>query len=175
MTEDNKIKIQYYQSPVGELLIGSFKNQLCLCDWRHRQARLTIDKRIQSALKTTYLEANSTVINATIEQLNSYFRQQRKQFNLPLLMLGTHFQQQVWQALHTISYGTSMSYQALANSIDNKKAVRAVANANAANAISIIIPCHRVIASNGKLTGYAGGLNTKKQLLLLEQGQTNNN
>ncbi|KXJ44609.1 MAG: cysteine methyltransferase [Cycloclasticus sp. Phe_18] len=175
MPEDNKIKIQYYQSPVGELLIGSFKNQLCLCDWRHRQARQNIDKRIQSALKTTYLEANSTVINATIEQLDSYFRQQRKQFDLPLLMLGTHFQQQVWQALQTIPYGTSMSYQALANSIDNKKAVRAVANANAANAISIIIPCHRVIASNGKLTGYAGGLNTKKQLLLLEQGQTNNN
>ena len=175
MTEDNKIKIQYYQSPVGELLIGSFKNQLCLCDWRHRQARQSIDKRIQSTLKATYLETNSSIIDTTIEQLSSYFRQDRKQFELPLLLLGTHFQQQVWQALQTIPYGTSLSYQALANSIDNKKAVRAVANANAANAISIIIPCHRVIASNGKLTGYAGGLNTKKQLLVLEQGQTNNN
>ena len=175
MTENNKIQVQYYQSPVGELLIGSFKNKLCLCDWRHRRARHRIDKRLQNALKANYFETNSSIIKTTIEQLNSYFHQQRKQFELPLLMLGSHFQQQVWQALQTIPYGSSMSYQTLAASIGNKKAVRAVANANAANAISIIIPCHRVIASNGTLAGYAGGLNTKKHLLSLEQGKTNNN
>ncbi|OUR86251.1 cysteine methyltransferase, partial [Cycloclasticus sp. 44_32_T64] len=160
----------HYKSPVGELLIGAFENQLCLCDWQYRRMRTTIDKRLQSALNATYIEKRCQVTDNTVEQLNNYFCKKRQQFDLPLLMLGTDFQQQVWNALLNIPYGANISYQTLANNINNKKAVRAVASANGANAISIIIPCHRVVASNGELTGYAGGLNAKKRLLALEQG-----
>jgi len=171
MTVTNKkILLQHYKSPVGELLVGAFENQLCLCDWQYRRMRTTIDKRLQTALNATYLEKRCPVTDLAVEQLNNYFCKERQQFDLPLLMLGTDFQQQVWNALLNIPYGSSISYQTLANNISNKKAVRAVASANGANAISIIIPCHRVIASNGELTGYTGGLNAKKRLLALEQG-----
>ncbi|MEO1889625.1 MAG: methylated-DNA--[protein]-cysteine S-methyltransferase [Cycloclasticus sp.] len=131
--------------------------------------RTTIDKRIQTALKAEYIEQACPTIDETIRQLDEYFAHQREQFDLPLLMLGTDFQQSVWNALLSIPYGTTQSYLELANSIGNKKAVRAVATANGANAMSIVIPCHRVIGSNGELTGYAGGLSAKKRLLSLEQ------
>ena len=131
--------------------------------------RTTIDKRIQTSLAANYIEQNSDVINNTIVQLDEYFQQKRTQFDIPLLMAGTDFQQSVWNALINIPYSSTTSYLELAESINNKKAVRAVASANGANAMSIIIPCHRVIGSNGELTGYAGGLPAKKRLLKLEQ------
>ncbi|PCH86029.1 MAG: cysteine methyltransferase [Piscirickettsiaceae bacterium] len=164
----NKIATQSYKTPYGELLLGSFNEQLCLCDWQYRRMRTTIDKRIQTALNATYIEQTSDVINNTISQLNEYFEQKRTQFNISLLMAGTDFQQSVWNALLNIPYGTTSSYLELAASINNKQAVRAVASANGANAMSIIIPCHRVIGSHGELTGYAGGLPAKKRLLTLE-------
>ncbi|HIP27800.1 MAG TPA: methylated-DNA--[protein]-cysteine S-methyltransferase, partial [Sulfurovum sp.] len=86
----------------------------------------------------------------------------------PLLMVGTDFQRSVWDGLIKIPYGTTASYLELSKNIDNEKAVRAVASANGANAISILIPCHRIIGSNGDLVGYAGGLSAKKKLLELE-------
>ncbi len=88
-------------------------------------------------------------------------------------MAGTEFQKQVWHTLKTIPYGQSISYLDLAKKLGQDSAVRAVANANAANALSIIIPCHRIIGSNGKLVGYAGGLQAKQGLLTLEQTQKN--
>lgn len=89
-------------------------------------------------------------------------------FQLPLAAKGTEFQQQVWQALKTIPYGETWSYQQLAEAIGNPKAVRAVGLANGKNPISVIVPCHRVIGKKGKLTGYAGGLDRKAALLKLE-------
>lgn len=164
----SSVSIQHYKTPYGELLLGSFNEQLCLCDWRYRRMRTSIDKRIKTALKTDYVEQPCALLDETARQLNEYFTQQLKQFDLPLLMLGTEFQQTVWNALLTIPYGATSSYLELANNISNPKAVRAVASANGANAMSVIIPCHRVIGSNGKLTGYAGGLLAKKKLLALE-------
>ena len=164
----SSVSIQHYKTPYGELLLGSFNGQLCLCDWQCRRMRTSIDKRIKTALKATYVEQPCTLLDETVRQLNEYFNQQRKQFDLPLLMLGTDFQHAVWNALLTIPYGSTRSYLELANNISNSKAVRAVANANGANAMSIIIPCHRVIGGNGQLTGYAGGLLAKKKLLALE-------
>ena len=169
MSVQREIQIQTYHSPVGPLIIGSFNDQLCLCDWQHRQSRATIDKRIQTSLRAHYKEKNAPVIKQTIEQLNQYFQNHLQQFDLPLLLLGTDFQHQVWLALQQIPYGKTLSYQALAGNINHQKAVRAVANANAANAISLVIPCHRVISSKGQLTGYAGGVETKRQLLALEK------
>ncbi|NLS11902.1 methylated-DNA--[protein]-cysteine S-methyltransferase [Vibrio sp. SM6] len=105
---------------------------------------------------------------AAATQLTQYFSQQRQQFDLPLDIQGTAFQQEVWQALTTIPYGETWSYLQLAQAIDNEKAVRAVGMANGKNPLAVIVPCHRVIGKNGQLTGYAGGLERKQKLLLLE-------
>ncbi|GAK86384.1 methylated-DNA-protein-cysteine methyltransferase [Vibrio ponticus] len=104
----------------------------------------------------------------TKTQLDEYFAGIRNQFELPLAAQGTAFQTQVWQALTTIPFGETWSYQQLADAIDNPKAVRAVGLANGKNPISIIVPCHRVIGKSGKLTGYAGGVERKAALLKLE-------
>lgn len=103
------------------------------------------------------------------QQLQQYFAGDRQQFDLPLAPQGTDFQQRVWQALGTIPYGVSWSYQQLAITIGNPKACQAVGMANSKNPLSIVTPCHRVIGKNGKLTGYAGGLDKKQTLLDLEQ------
>jgi methylated-DNA-[protein]-cysteine S-methyltransferase len=100
--------------------------------------------------------------------MKDYFAHERKDFNIPLLTVGTDFQKSVWEGLIKIPYGTTASYLELSKNIGNEKAVRAVASANGANAISILIPCHRIIGSNGDLVGYAGGLPAKKKLLELE-------
>lgn len=106
----------------------------------------------------------------TIAQLEAYFAGTLTDFDLPLSLqgMGTPFQQQVWQALITIPYGETWSYQQLATKINNPKAVRAVGAANGKNPISIIVPCHRVIGKNGTLTGYAGGVDMKQKLLDIE-------
>jgi len=109
------------------------------------------------------------LIDQTRLQLAEYFSGARRSFSLPLAATGTAFQQSVWQALTTIPYGETWCYQDLANAIDNPKAVRAVGLANGKNPISIIVPCHRVIGKSGKLTGYAGGVETKRKLLDLER------
>ncbi len=165
----NQINTQYYQTSYGELILGSFDNKLCLCDWRYRKMRTAIDSRLWRGLEAEYVEKPDEVLNNTIQQLEEYFLAKRKQFDIPLLMVGTDFQQKVWNELIKIPYGKTSSYLQLAEKTGNKNAVRAVANANGANAISIIVPCHRIIGSKGELVGYAGGLKTKEKLLQLEQ------
>jgi methylated-DNA-[protein]-cysteine S-methyltransferase len=130
--------------------------------------RTTIDSRIQKGLNAEYVEESSEVIEETIKQMKEYFANERKEFDIPLFMVGTDFQKSVWEGLIKIPYGTTASYLELSKNIGNEKAVRAVASANGANAISILIPCHRIIGSNGDLVGYAGGLPAKKKLLELE-------
>lgn len=109
------------------------------------------------------------IAKTTIKQLNDYFSNQRKTFELPLNPNGTEFQQNVWQELQKIPFGHTSSYQSIANALNNPKAVRAVGLANGANPIAIIIPCHRIIGSDGSLTGYAAGIARKTFLLNLEQ------
>lgn len=163
------IEIQYYKSPFGELILGSYDEQLCICDWRYRKMRSAIDKRITSKLQAQYLEKDNVVLQMVRNQLEQYFNSERRDFDLPLLFVGTDFQQKVWQQLALVPFGNTSTYLELAQGIGHKNAVRAVANANGANALSIIIPCHRIIGSNGQLVGYAGGLEAKKKLLMLEQ------
>ncbi len=164
----NQIHIQYYPTVFGELLLGGLDGQLCLCDWRYRKGRETVDRRLQTRLNAHYVEQGDAVIDRAIEQLEQYFSQQREQFDLPLLLAGTDFQKAVWDQLLKIPFGQTASYLQLAERMDNPKAVRAVASANGANALSIIVPCHRVVGSNGELVGYAGGLDAKRKLLGLE-------
>jgi methylated-DNA-[protein]-cysteine S-methyltransferase len=104
-------------------------------------------------------------------QLQEYFAGTLKQFDIPLLMEGTEFQKRVWKTLQTIPYGETMSYGELAQKIGEPKAVRAVGAANGQNPIPIIVPCHRVIGSDGSLTGFGGGIENKRKLLELEKGQ----
>jgi len=157
-----------FMSQAGELLIGSYVNEICLCDWYHRKMRDEIDSRIQQGLSAKYIEGDSPVIEKCISQLNEYFEGQRKDFDLSFFMVGTEFQKKVWQKLLKIPFGETRSYMELSRMLGNEKAIRAAAAANGANAISIIVPCHRIIGSKGELTGYAGGLAAKKKLLKLE-------
>ncbi|MCH5178434.1 MAG: methylated-DNA--[protein]-cysteine S-methyltransferase [Prevotellaceae bacterium] len=160
--------IKRYASPCGELLLGSYGDKLCLCDWTARMRRSQIDQRLLRELDTQMMEGDSETLLAATRQLDEYFCGERRVFDLPMLMIGTAFQRRIWQELVKIPYGAIVSYAELARRIGNPTAVRAVANANGANAISIFVPCHRVIGANGTLTGYAGGLNTKRFLLNME-------
>lgn len=111
----------------------------------------------------------SPLLDVAVSQLSEYFEGKRKNFDLPLKFYGTEFQNRVWRELQNIPYGKTISYKELAEKTGNIKACRAVGMANNKNPIPIIIPCHRVVGSNGNLTGYAGGLDVKKFLLDLEQ------
>ena len=170
----NIIIIQFFKSPFGELVIGSFGDELCICDWKYRKLRSRIDMRICKFLNSEMQPGNSPVINNTIDQLSAYFYGDLKSFSLPLLFAGSEFQKLTWKELLKIPYGMTQSYLELADTLGDKNAVRAVANANGANAISIIVPCHRVVGSNGELMGYAGGLPVKKKLLTLEGAFSSN-
>ncbi len=144
----------YYSSPVGILELKSDNNQIT-------QLLFKDSSGVSS-------EVLSDVMKECIHQLDEYFAGQRQDFSLPLSPEGTDFQKSVWDALQTIPYGQTISYKQLAERVQNPKACRAVGTANGRNPIAIIIPCHRVIAANGTLGGYAGGLDVKTTLLKLE-------
>lgn len=165
----NQINIQYYKTNYGEFILGSYDGKLCMVDFRYRKMRKTVDNRIKNALNAEFIEQDDEILQKTRVQLDEYFNMKRREFDIPIQMVGTDFQKSVWKALLKVPYGTTSTYLQLAKEINNEKAVRAVANANGANAIGIIIPCHRIIGTNGELTGYAGGLPLKKRLLELEQ------
>lgn len=166
----NRIFIKYHKTRIGELILGSFEGKLCLLDFRYRKMRDAIDNRIKSGLTAEFTLEDDEVLEQAITEIEEYLTGNRTVFEIPLLMTGTGFQKAVWNALMQIPYGKTASYIDLARAIDKEKAVRAVAGANGANAIAIIIPCHRIIGNNGELVGYGGGLAVKKQLLNLEHG-----
>jgi methylated-DNA-[protein]-cysteine S-methyltransferase len=151
-------------SPLGNLLLTS--NGSCLTGlWTPRPSG-TFD------IEPDWIEnSKEQPFCAATEQLTAYFAGKLKRFEIPLGPAGTPFQQRVWTELQRIPYGKTISYGELANRIGNSKASRAVGLANGSNPISIIIPCHRVIGSNGKLVGYGGGLDTKRRLLDFESRQ----
>ncbi len=125
-------------------------------------------KRLQQELRTSVKSGTSAVLKLARQELDEYFSGSRTSFSLPLLLCGTAFQKQVWQALMLIPYGATISYSQQAQRLGKPSAIRAVANANGANAISILVPCHRVIGKDCTLTGYAGGLPAKNYLIHLE-------
>lgn len=164
----SQIQTSTYVSPVGELILGEFEGKLCLCDWKYRLKRKEIDMRIQKGLQATFIEQENALLLEVKKQLTDYFHNKRTLFDIPFLLVGTEFQQKVWMELQKIPYGSTSSYLELAQQLGDKKAIRAVAAANGANAISILIPCHRIIGSKQELIGYAGGVHAKKNLLQLE-------
>ncbi|HIR73176.1 MAG TPA: methylated-DNA--[protein]-cysteine S-methyltransferase [Candidatus Coprenecus pullicola] len=166
------------------MLLGSLWDRLCLCSWTHELHPGRVANRLRRILKvesedcgqisgdTPGQSAFPEILLRTVRELDEYFRGERKEFDIPLLLAGSEFQKRVWQQLRHIPYGQTVSYGELAAAIGAPKSVRAVANANGANAISIILPCHRVIGSDGSLTGYGGGIDTKRYLLELESNKT---
>ncbi len=148
--------ITYFQSPVGTLKIITDDNHLLGLDF------------VNNDLQDSEPPA-STIAQACFQQLGEYFNHTRQEFDLPLSPAGTNFQKSAWTALQTIPYGQTTSYGEQAKKIGNTKAVRAIGHANSKNPIAIIIPCHRVVGKNGKLTGYAGELWRKEWLLKHEQ------
>lgn len=169
----NQINIQYHKTKIGDLILGSFDNKLCLLDFRYRKMRKRVDNRIKNGLNVDFIEKDDPILEQTRKELDEYLNGERKEFDIPLLMVGSDFQKSVWDALMKVPYGTTSTYLALAKEINNEKAVRAVANANGADAIGVIIPCHRIIGSDGKLVGYGGGVPVKKRLLKLEKANFN--
>ncbi len=161
-----------YSSLCGNLLLGSLGDRLCLCDWTNRHDAFAVLSRLKRHLQADMMKGNSMVIDMAISQLDEYFHGGRKTFSVPLLFAGTPFQQAIWEALRGIPYGTTLTYLQLAEYINCPQSVRAVANAVGANAMSIFVPCHRIIGTNGTLTGYAGGLPAKRFLLQWEASQS---
>jgi methylated-DNA-[protein]-cysteine S-methyltransferase len=125
-------------------------------------------KQDKELLQATKLHSNDPYLFEVFIQLNEYFSGSRKKFDLPLDIDGTEFQKKVWNELKKIPYGKTKSYKYIAEKLGDVKAIRAVGKANGQNPVPILIPCHRVIGSNGKLTGYAGGLDIKEKLLEIE-------
>lgn len=171
----NQINIGYYKKYGFELIIGVYEGKLCLLDHLYRKQRKTIDARLQKGLDAKFVECEDKLIQKVKQELDEYFTMGRKEFDLPIVFVGSEFQKSVWNTLLKIPYGQTRSYKDQAKILGDEKKVRAVANANGANAISIVVPCHRIIGSNGNLTGYAGGLANKKKLLELENNLLTSN
>ncbi|MEM7007971.1 MAG: methylated-DNA--[protein]-cysteine S-methyltransferase [Thermodesulfobacteriota bacterium] len=148
-------------SPVGKLTLVADEHNLCAICFPNQKP----DKRKFPNLKKN---ENLRVLKSSVNQLSDYFAGKTQKFDLPLRPVGTDFQENVWKALRSIKYGKTVSYGDIAKKIGNPKAVRAVGSAIGKNPLSIIVPCHRVIGANGKLTGFAGGLKTKEFLLNFE-------
>lgn len=160
--------IQYYDSPCGTLVLASIGEELCLCDWHGMPCAERNRRRLGRLLNTAFFTASSPVLERTKQELDEHFAGKRRNFDLPLHPVGTDFQKKVWNVLLAIPYGETRSYKEMAQSVGKSKGVRAVAQAIGANALSILIPCHRVIGSNHSLTGFAGGIDAKRKLLEME-------
>jgi AraC family transcriptional regulator of adaptative response/methylated-DNA-[protein]-cysteine methyltransferase len=153
------------ETELGIMVAGAVDEGICLLEFSDRRMLNTEYKDLARYFKTTIEEGDNSHFRILKEQLKEYFEGSRKEFSVPLIAPGTNFQQAVWKELMKIPYGTTRSYQEQSVALGKPDSIRAVANANGMNRISIIIPCHRVIGSDGHLTGYGGGLKRKKWLL----------
>ena len=158
--------VKEYDSPLGLLYLASIGNELCLCSW---QGRAVCHEFLRQHGAESDYGQEWTVVERARKELDEYFDGDREEFDIPLRMFGTEFQRLVWAALSGIPYGETESYREVARSIGRPLAVRAVANACARNPLSIFIPCHRVVGSDGRLTGYAGGVEKKERLIAMER------
>ena len=153
------------ETELGIMIAGAVDEGICLLEFSDRRMLNTEYKDLARYFKTMIGEGENRHFKTLIKQLKEYFEGSRKEFSVPLVTPGTDFQQAVWKELMNIPYGTTRSYHEQSVALGIPDSIRAVANANGMNRISIIIPCHRVIGSDGQLTGYGGGLRRKKWLL----------
>ena len=153
------------ETELGIMIAGAVEEGICLLEFSDRRMLNTEYKDLARYLKTTIREGESKHFKILRIQLKEYFAGIRKEFSIPLVTPGTPFQQAVWKELMNIPFGTTRSYLDQSVALGKPESIRAVANANGMNRVSIIIPCHRVIGSDGNLTGYGGGLKRKRWLL----------
>jgi AraC family transcriptional regulator, regulatory protein of adaptative response / methylated-DNA-[protein]-cysteine methyltransferase len=158
-------------TPLGPMLAGATESALCLLEFADRRMLETQLKRVEHQLKAVLVPGETAITRLLADELEAYFAGDLREFSVPLQEAGSPFQQAVWAELRTIPYGQTRSYGEQARRIGRPDAVRAVARANGDNRIAIIIPCHRVIGADGKLTGYGGRLWRKQRLLELERGE----
>jgi AraC family transcriptional regulator of adaptative response/methylated-DNA-[protein]-cysteine methyltransferase len=163
------INITRIESPLGPLYACATNKGICLLDFTDRRMLETELKELAKYLNAVILPGENPHFNLLRKELNEYFEGKRKNFTVPLHTPGTEFQLKVWERLKMIPFGKTVSYKEQAIALKKREAVRAVANANGHNRISIIIPCHRVIGEDGSLTGYGGGLWRKKWLIDFEK------
>ncbi|MCB0640950.1 MAG: methylated-DNA--[protein]-cysteine S-methyltransferase [Phaeodactylibacter sp.] len=158
-------------TPLGPMFVAATDKGLCMLEFTDRRMLETEFRDLQRLLKRQILRGENEHVRLAKEEVQAYFEGELQTFTVPIDAPGTSFQQSVWTALRAIPYGTTTSYQALAAQLPNANAVRAVASANGANRISIILPCHRIIGKDGQLRGYGGGLERKRWLLDFERTQ----
>ncbi len=168
----DEVRFQCHQTELGELVLASFEGTLCLLGFGYEEMGGAVGGRIKKGLGAVFVERDDEVLAETRRQVDQYLNGRRREFDIPLLLVGTDFQKSVWEALMSVPYGLTSRYKQIAEDIDSQRAVRAVGNACKANPIAIIVPCHRIIGSGGGLVGYGGGLSLKRRLLDLEQGNT---
>lgn len=168
-TKKNVINLMRLETPIGPMYAGATENGICLLDFTDRRMLETEFKELSKYFDAVILPGENKYFDLLNKELDEYFKGNLKKFSVPLDAPGTDFQKGVWNILRQIPYGETISYKTQAEKLKNPAAVRAVANANGHNRISIIIPCHRVIGEDGSLTGYGGGLWRKQWLLDLEK------
>lgn len=166
----NRVNIEHHRTKIGELLLGAFGSRLCLLAFEDKEMRGAGDDQLGKKLDAEFVDLNDEVLEKTRKQLDEYLDGNRNEFDIPLLMGGTDFQRRVWKASMRVPCGATSTYGQIGKDRGSPRAVRAVGNADGANLISIIVPCHRVIGSDGELAGYGDGLSVKRWLLTLEQG-----
>ncbi|MCB0738760.1 MAG: methylated-DNA--[protein]-cysteine S-methyltransferase [Bacteroidetes bacterium] len=162
------------KTPIGKMLICSTGKGICLLEFAND---VSIDRNAEalaSKIGADVLNHENGIIKQAKLQLQEYFAGKRNEFSFELNMIGTAFQKKVWSSLLKIPFGTTTTYLKQSRVVGDEKAIRAVASANGKNKIAIVIPCHRIIGSNGELTGYAGGIDKKKWLLEFEREQNMN-
>lgn len=157
------------QTPLGEMITCAVDQGICLLEFTDRKNIEKQFKALSKTLKAEIVEKEHLHFQQLEEELQEYFEGKRSQFNVPLFITGTEFQEKVWQLLREIPMGETRTYKQQSEFLGNPKAIRAVGTANGINKIAILIPCHRVIGSSGELVGYAGGIWRKQKLLELEK------
>lgn len=167
------ISSELIETPIGQMIAYASEKGICLLEFTDRKNLEKQKKNLKAMVDINIREDQNPHIELLKKELPAYFEGNLTRFSVNLDMSGTDFQKKVWSELLMIPYGKTISYIQQARSMDAESAVRAVANANGANKIAIIVPCHRVIGSNKTLTGYAGGLERKRFLLNLESAQKN--
>lgn len=172
MSRTSNLHYTEMESPFGPLVIAQTKKGICWLSFQNSTQDLTpLVRWSRKHFLTDQMKRDDEGLKYIIDQLNEYFLGNRKQFNVELDLIGTPFQKLVWKALLNIQYGEVKTYKDIAKAIGAPKSVRAVGGANNKNPVSIIVPCHRVIGTNGALVGYGSGLHIKQKLLDLECGK----
>ncbi|MFY0601050.1 MAG: bifunctional transcriptional activator/DNA repair protein Ada [Cyclobacteriaceae bacterium] len=159
------INLHRFSTPIGSMYAGATEEALCLLEFTDRRMLETEFLDLRKRLNASIIPGQNKITKQAEKEIKEYFDGKRTSFNLPLLTPGSDFQNKVWNELKKIPIGETRSYAQQSENLGNPKAIRAVARANGMNRIAIVIPCHRVIGSDGSLTGYAGGLSRKKWLL----------